>query len=142
MRKLMLLSISVCGLLLPQLALAANVYVPWLCETEDSDDSLHCTPDYEEAYQNLAGEWVIPIEEVDTVYFQVTDFTVVGAGTVVVSGVTEYDVYTRVNWTKSGYTATSPGETPEIDLAIEIEGQTNAKVYHGRVNVVVVPQGG
>ncbi|WP_224194700.1 hypothetical protein [Nannocystis pusilla] len=85
---------------------------------------------------------MIPIAEGDTVYFRVSDLLRPVGGTVVVSGKTEYEDPSEANRTKSGSIATSPGETDELDLVLEIEGQTSAKVYKGRRNVKIDYQGG
>ena len=118
MLRIILLS---CALLIPQAALAANVYVPVGFQVFST--GLVCALDHPDATQIAAAEWQLDVAPGDTAYFQVSDFTH-GADYYSVDAQTHYSTTSFTSWTKSGSTATSPGETPVIRIELEVEATT------------------
>lgn len=107
-----------CALLIPQAALAANVYVPVCCQVFSS--GLVCALDHPDATQIAANEWQLDVAPGDTAYFQVSDFTQSGTS-YLMEATTWYSTSSYASWTKSGSTATSPGEAPSLDIELAIE---------------------
>jgi len=122
--------VAILALLAPQEALAANVYIPVVCETIRVG-ILDCNPVSQDATLNTAtNTWEITVARGDTVYLQVSDFTE-GSDNWSVSVETEY-ASAAVGWSKSGTTATSPGDSPTLTFEIEVEASTATKLGHGR----------
>lgn len=128
--KAAMMSLAMLAFLVPQEVLAANVYIPVVCETV-RPGLLDCNPNSVNATLNTStNTWEITVAQGDTVYLQVSDFTE-GSDNWSVTAETEY-VTATVGWSKSGATATSPGDSPEITFEIEVEASTGTKIGHGR----------
>lgn len=125
--------------LAPSAARAANVYIPIVCQPQGTS-GLECEPNDPGVIEVSAGSWIIEIDENDTLYLQVSDFTVPGSGTYVVSAESSY-TSGSVNWTKSGSTATSPGDTPEVEFDFVITAD-NGSVRRGGGHIHVRTSGG
>ena len=129
--------------LTPQAALAANVYMPMVCWISSTEE-LECALNHVDATQSAPDEWDVQVTAGDTVYFQVSDFTH-GSDYYSVAAQTHYSTTSFTNWTKSGSTATSPGETSVIRIEMEVEATTpgrKSKVRRGIGNIKILPPGG
>ena len=109
-------------LLTPSLAQAANVYIEVECQMNGT--SLECEIDDPLAVEVSADNWLIEVDENDTVYFQVSDFTA-GASSYTVSAETSY-ASGNIAWSKSGSTATSPGDSPEVEADFVVFAANNS----------------
>lgn len=129
--------------LTPQAAGAANVYMPVVCSISSTEE-LECALNHVDATQTAPGEWDVQVTAGDTVYFQVSDFTH-GSDYYSVEAQTHYSTTSFTNWTKSGSTATSPGETTVIRIEMEVEATTpgsKSKVRRAIHGIKVLPPGG
>ena len=129
--------------LTPQAALAANVYMPMVCWISSTEE-LECALNHVDATQSAPDEWDVQVTAGDTVYFQVSDFTH-GSDYYSVAAQTHYSTTSFTNWTKSGSTATSPGETSVIRIEMEVEATTpgrKSKVRRSIGDIKVRPPGG
>ncbi|MBZ5713381.1 hypothetical protein [Nannocystis pusilla] len=126
--------------LLPAVVRAAEIYVPIVCSPVGVD-SLACEPVHLSVTEVDDESWLIEVDEGDTVVLQVSDFTPPGSSTYSVSAETDYGM-TSANWTKSGATATSPEETPEIEFDVMYLATSGTVVRRGGGHYHVKNAGG
>lgn len=138
MKTIGMLSVTLATIctLAPQDALAANIYVPFVCETS-GPTGLSCRAEHEDAeYDDGEEAWVVTVDENDTVYFYVSDWTESST----FWSVTAETLYTgsgSAAWTKSGAYSESPPETPMMDFTIDFEATDGVNIKHGRRRVIV-----
>jgi len=131
----------VSAFLTPSVALAANVTIPVICQI-DSNDDLDCNLSHASATETNPGEWVVAVPSGDTVYFEVSDFTQNSE----FHSMTAETVFalSSTPWSKSGSTATSPGETPEASLEYAFQETSVGKPARPKMKtfIRVEPTGG